>query len=491
MKKENINVFLTPAQDWSDMQDALQNSVVQVIAQIASYNWLEPYTVEEQHESRGTGFFIDPEGYFITNAHVVNEATTVWIHLPTLGKKTFLADIVSFCPDRDLALLKIRDADLIFLREQLGEIVPLPFGDSDQIRRTDDVLVLGYPLGDYNMKSSTGVISGREYGEGRSMIQITAPINPGNSGGPLINTQGEVIGIAISVVFMAQNIGYAIPINELKIVLADLYKNKFVRRGFLGARFNYSTDELATYLGNPLPAGFYINKVFDGSLMEKAGVQSGDMLYEFNGFILDAFGETVAPWSREKIVIHDLVARLKHDEPLTLVVYRKGKKHVLACSFTVTTPNPIRVMHPNYEKVEYEIIGGMVVMQLCDNHLLLLDADVPDLVQYEKMENKTKPVLVITHIIPGSEIQQLRSIVPGFVITQINGQDVTTLEEFRKALHASIASDILTIKTSEDIFVVVPFKKTLEDEARLAKNFSYPISATVKELIAKIGKHKA
>ena len=110
------------------------------------------------------------------------------------------------------------------------------------------MLVLGYPLGQYRVKSSTGVVSGWESGAGRSWIQITAPINPGNSGGPLVNDLGQVIGIAVSAVFPSQNVGYAIPINELKMILENLHTQGLVRRANLGLAFNFGSDALAKFL---------------------------------------------------------------------------------------------------------------------------------------------------------------------------------------------------------------------------------------------------
>ncbi len=471
---------------WLPLQDAVQNSVVQVIAQVAKFNWLEPFKVYEVGENRGSGFFIDKEGHIITNAHVIDEATKVWVHLPSLGRRSIFVDIISICPDRDLALLRVQKDELEFLRDSMREIQPLTFGDSDLIQRTERVLVLGYPLGQQRLKSSTGVISGRESGDGRSLIQITAPVNPGNSGGPLLNARGEVIGIAISMVFLAQNIGYAIPINELKIVLDDLYGKKFVRRESLGARFNFATDEMAELLGNPLPAGFYVNKVFKRSLMERAGVQEGDMIYEFNGYRLDGFGDTTAPWSYEKIAVHDLVARLKIGDPVHLVIYRKGSRIDIHFSFEESAPYPVRYMYPGYEKVEYEVIGGMVVMQLADNHLLPLLAMVPYLIRYARTENKLDPVLVITHIIPGSVAQQIRNLVPGFILQEVNGKKVGTIEQFRDAVISGAHSPYLTIKTNDCVFSVLPLAQALADEAQLSKDFAYPISPLVQELIKRI-----
>jgi S1-C subfamily serine protease len=472
--------------DWAAMQDAMQNSVVQVVAQVARYNWVEPYAIQDQFENRGSGFFIDTHGHVITNAHVVDEATMVWIHLPSLGKKAIFADVIGFCPDRDLALLRVRDADFAFLKTHIGAITPLPFGDSDLVRRTDEVLVLGYPLGHYIMKSSTGVVSGRESYGGYSLIQITAAINPGNSGGPLINTFGQVIGIAIATVDGAQNIGFGIPINELKLILDDLYTTRLVRRETLGIQLNYANEELTHYLQNPVPGGIYIGKVYKDSLAEKAGIQEGDMLYEFNNFKIDEFGDATVPWSRDKITINDLVARLKKDEEVSAVLYRKGKKIVTNFAFSATKPYPIRRMYPGYENIEYEVIAGMVLMQLADNHFRVLGKVAPDLYEYVRMERKINPQLVMTHIIPGSMAHQTRILYSGFIIAEINEMPVHTLDALRTALFKSLETKELTIKTDDGVFTVLPFEAVIKDEERLSKNFAYPLSPTIKELLKAI-----
>lgn len=469
--------------EWAAMQDTIHNSVVQVVAQVAKFNWREPFKVQEQFEGRGTGFFIDADGYLVTNAHVVDEAETVWIYMPSLGKKVIFADVVSFCPERDLALLRIKDDDFKELKKQVGEIIPLPLGDSDIIRRTEEVLVLGYPLGHQTMKSSTGVISGRETYGSYSLIQITAPVNPGNSGGPLINAQGEVIGITIATVPGAQNIGFAIPINQLKIILDDLYSKPFVRRGQLGVLFNYASEELAQYLGNPVPAGIYITYVTKNSLFDTIGVKEGDMLYELNGFRIDAYGDATVPWSRDKATINDLVSRVKHGDTVTCVVYRSGQRVELSFTFEVTQPNPIRFIYPKYEPVDYEIIAGMIVMHMSDNHIPLLLQHMPYLIDYTKAEKKSEPALIISHIIPGSVAQQTRNLLPGFIITQVNGLPVTTLAEFRKAVKKSVKSGLLSVKTQDNIFVVFPLGQVLRDEERLSKGFGYTVSHLVKELL--------
>lgn len=464
-------------------QDSVEQAVVQVFSQIVPFNWLEPYAISEQYETRASGFFIDNQGYIITGAHVVDQARSIWIQMPAFGQKIFTVDLVGFCPERDLALLALKKEDKQFIETAIGGIPFLPLGDSDVLKRTDPVLVLGYPLGQYRVKSSTGVISGWESGAGRSWIQITAPINPGNSGGPLVNQFGQVIGMAISAVFASQNVGYAIPINELKIVLGSLYASGLVRRPYLGVAFNFGSDALARSLGNPVPSGLYINKVLARSLVAQAGLQAGDMLYAFNGLKVDAFGDVSSPWSSDKISIFDLLSRLHLGQELDLIIYRKGEELSLSCKFELIEPYPVRTIFPDYEPIDYEAIAGMVVMQLTDDHINLLVEQVPYLLEYTKLEKRTEPVLVISHILPGSQAQLSRALTPGALIEELNGRKVTTIETFRFALQESVKTGFLTVKTADQIAVAFNFKQVAEDELRLSEYFDYPLSDVLRALV--------
>ncbi|TET06948.1 trypsin-like serine protease [Candidatus Dependentiae bacterium] len=471
---------------WAPIQQRANNAAVQIVSQVGEFNWLQPYDIRQEVEIHGSGFFINAEGEIITNAHVVEEAKRIWIHLLSLGKKPINVDILSIAPERDIALLRVKQEDKEVLKKILGTIPYLPLGNSDEVRRTDNVLILGYPLGQQHLKSATGIISGREFLEGQSFIQTTAPINPGNSGGPLLNRKGRVIGINTAAVTKAQNVGYSIPINELKLIFDELHKKPFIRKPFFGFAFNNSSDFQATFLGNPKPGGLYINKIFKNSLAEKIGLTEGDMIYIFNGFTIDVFGEATVPWSPDKAPIIDLISRLKFGKIIPITIYRKSARKELSLEFKESPIYPIRTMYPDYEKIEYEIIGGMVVMQLTDNHLPLLKNKNPYLVRFEKIENKIEPVLVVTHILHGSAIQQLRSLKVGDIITDINGKEVKTLETFRTALYEGVTSNSLQIKTADNIFVVLPLRKILEDEKQLSKQFGYPISLTVKALLEKM-----
>ncbi len=469
----------------TEIHDELEQAVVQVFAQVVPFNWREPYRVSDQHEQRGSGFLIDEKGNIITSAHVIDEANTVWIQIPAFGQQTFFVDIIGFCPERDLALLRLHEEDIDLIESKLGRMPWISLGDSDLVRRTDEITVLGYPLGQFRIKSLTGVVSGWETAGGRALLQITAPINPGNSGGPIINEAGQAIGIAVAAIFPAQNVGYAIPINELKLILANLISSRFVRMPSLGIAFIYSSDALANHLGNPLPAGLYINRVLPLSLASQAGIEQGDMLYELNGMKVDAYGDAAVPWAGGKVSIHDIIARLSVGDRLSLVIYRKGKKKEMEIAVDLLPPYPIRSVYPDFENVDYEIIGGIVVMNLTDNHIVELIQDSPYLFEYTKIERKAEPVLVMSHILPGSAAQMVRSLMPGMILAELNDAPVHTIEEFRKALMASAKTGFLTVKTSEQIMAAFPIDAVLADEQRLADSFEYELSETVVALMEK------
>ena len=123
------------------------------------FNWREPYRVSDQHEQRGSGFLIDEKGNIITSAHVVDEPT-IWIQIPAFGQQTFFVDIIGFCPERDLALLRLHEEILRLIESKLGRMPWISLGDSDLVRRTDEIAVSGYPLGQFRIKSITASSAG-------------------------------------------------------------------------------------------------------------------------------------------------------------------------------------------------------------------------------------------------------------------------------------------------------------------------------------------
>ena len=470
---------------WRDVQERVRNTVVQVFSQVAEMDIRQPYKTPSQYKSSGSGFFIDDNGYIITNAHVVIQAKSVWVQIPHFGKRIFDTTIVGIAPDHDLALLRMSDEGVEVVRRELGTIPYLQLGDSDLVHRADEVMALGYPLGQESIKSTTGVISGRE----STMIQMSAAINPGSSGGPLLNIKGQVVGINTAMVMEAQNAGYIIPVNDLKIILTSLSKEKIVRKPFLGVLFNNATDALTEYLGNPQPGGPYIVEVVKNSTLYKAGVLRGDMIYEINGHRVDQYGEMNVPWTEDKISITDFVSRLSIGDKVTIVLYRNGKRKEVTTTFKQMDLMPIRKVYPNFEEIDYETCAGMVIMELTINHVAALANKAPALTNFADIKNQSEPVLIVTHVFPTSYVARTRTLSEGTTINEVNGQIVHSLEDFRKAVKKSVDTGFLTLRVSDNImhisdhvFIVLPFDRVIGEEQQLAFDYRYPFTALNKEL---------
>jgi serine protease Do len=470
---------------WRGVQDLARNTVVQIFAQVAELDLLQPYKTPAQYPASGSGFFINNQGDIITNAHVINQAKAIWIQIPELGKRIVEVDVISLSIDRDIALLRVKPQDLEYIKTVLGDVRSLSLGNSDLVRRADDVMALGYPLGQQALKSTTGIISGRE----GQFIQMSAAINPGNSGGPLLNLKGEVVGINTAIIAGAQNVGYIIPINDLKVILDDMYRMPLIRKPFLGVLFNNGTETLAEFLGNPEPGGCYVVEVIDNSTLAKVGVQRGDMIYTINGYQLDIYGEMSVPWSEDKISIIDYVSRLSIGQELMLTVYRNGERRDLKVAFSQAELPAVRRIYPGYESVDYEVFAGMVVMPLSLNHIQLLAQNAPGLTRFGEVCNQTKQTLVVTHIFPSSQLYRSRTITVGSTINEVNGKEVHTLADLREALQQgdgtflSIRASDHVARASDHVFVTLSFDKVLEEERRLSYDYHYPLSETALALL--------
>lgn len=481
--KEEI---ITRINAWANSEAKTKNTVVQIFSEIAEFNWLQPYSTPNQNMCTGSGFFIDSTGLIVTNAHVVNQAKSIYIQIPIYGKSQFDVELIGISFERDLALLKLTPSSLKEIKVLLPEIPFLNLGNSDLIKRGDEIMALGYPLGQESLKSTTGVVSGLE-SLGRPMIQVDVPINPGNSGGPSISPDGFVVGINTAGIPSAQNIGYIIPVNELKVVLEDLKiaPNKLLRRPFMGVNYQMSaSNNLAQYLGNPLPGGCYVVDVYPGAILEQAGVQAGDMIYEINGLKIDSNGELLIPGSDDRMSLTDYASFWTLDQPIKMVIYRKGQKKEIDFKFSLSKLPEIRIMYPDFESIDYEVIGGMVFMQLTRNHIQILMKMIPTIIKYEEPKNQAEPVLIISHVMPGSMAQRSRVLSPGTVVSQINGRKVQTLAELREALKKSKETGFLTLKTSYEIVVALPFNDLLAQETKLSHIYHYPLSSIVSEQLS-------
>lgn len=239
----------------------------------------------------GSGIIIDSQGYVLTNEHVIHNADKITVTLP--DGREYQAEVVGKDYRSDLAVLKIKAKNLPYAQ----------LGDSDRVKIGQWAIAIGNPFG-FAVNSpkptvTVGVISAlhrslpaTEYRERiyTDLIQTDAAINPGNSGGPLLNLQGEVIGINVAIYTTSggyQGVGFAIPSNQAKYVISKLLKGEEVEYGWLGVQIQDLTPELAEYLGVEDQKGALVGKVIKGSPADKAGVKEGDVIRKFNHKVVE------------------------------------------------------------------------------------------------------------------------------------------------------------------------------------------------------------
>lgn len=279
----------------------------------------------------GSGFLVDSSGLIVTNKHVVQDKNAEY--LITVDREgdedeTFTAKVLARDPLNDVAILKIE-----------GKNLPtIPLGDSGKIQLGQTVLAVGTALGEFQNTVSAGIVSGLSRFitaitdmEGHSqrlggLIQTDAAINPGNSGGPLVNLQSEAIGINAAVVFGAQNIGFAIPINKARRDLEELKKYGRIRRPFLGIRYILLNPAIQKRFRLPVAQGALVLRegmpgkpaVVLGSSAHKAGIQEKDVLLEINE---TAIGE--------KKGVEEILENLELGKKIPVKILRDGKEELL------------------------------------------------------------------------------------------------------------------------------------------------------------------
>lgn len=233
--------------------------------------------------SLGSGFVVDPEGYVVTNNHVIAEADEIQVVFS--DEKSYEAELIGKDTKTDLALLKIKDND--------GPFPSVEFADSDGVRVGDWMIAIGNPFGLGNTVTA-GIISARSRdiraGPYDDFLQVDAPINRGNSGGPSFNLDGKVIGINTAIFSPSGGnvgIGFAIPANLAVPVINSLKEDGRVKRGWLGVRIQTVTDEIAESMGLSEASGALVASVTSGGPAEVAAIEPGDVVLKFDGKKID------------------------------------------------------------------------------------------------------------------------------------------------------------------------------------------------------------
>ena len=276
----------------------------------------------QQEDSIGTGFIIDGKrGIVLTNKHVVDsEEASYSVYLDETDKQY---DVVKVARDpvNDFSVLQVRLGE--------NEVLPeLKLADSDSLQIGQTVIAIGNALGEFGNSVTRGIISGLNRGIMASsgvfgnpeyiedVIQTDAALNPGNSGGPLINLQGEVIGINVAISGGAENIGFSIPVNSIKPAIAQFNSTGKISRAYLGVQYRAITADLSRL--RDIPEGVYVEDVVRNSPADKAGVQSGDIIIKIDGAAVT-----------EENTLAKIISRKTIGDRITLTVYRDEQEETL------------------------------------------------------------------------------------------------------------------------------------------------------------------
>ena len=460
--------------DNTELIDLYNKTIVRIRSQKKNFNWLEPYINNSPYESIGTGFLIDNKGYIVTNYHVINNSVKIYIQIPIYGNKTFNCKLISVYPKLDLALLQILDLK----NEKFLEL-----GISNNVRRGEEVIAIGYPLGQTKIKMTSGIVSGFQNGD----IQTDSAINRGNSGGPLIK-DNKVIGINYSGFDNAQNVSYAIPIDYFKNIKENMLKNNFINFPILGCTFNNSNETIMKKR-KLCKEGYYISNVLKNGTMDKAEVKKGDILCAFDNIPIDNYGELFIKSIDIKFHITDYLKYKKVGDKIDIVIIReneskrfKKKIKLLSNKFYQT-----RYKYPQYEKIDYIVICGMVIMELCNNHFdeeKIMESSI--IKKYDKIEEKTEKRLIITTILKGSNLAEFNIFTGPNILTKVNNIPVNNMETLRYAMNKmkkDNGESYLSFLTENNKYFMLELQEIKKEEKFLSEQLNYKITPFIKSLL--------
>jgi serine protease Do len=336
--------------------------------------------------SLGSGVIVRPDGYVLTNAHVIARGQNIKVVLA--DERELDARVVGVDADADIAVLKVEG----------GTLPHLEFGNSEDLMIGETVIAIGNPFG-FSHTVTTGVISAVRRSlksEGRTFldfIQTDASINPGNSGGPLLNIRGDLIGINTAIYGGAQNIGFAIPAKRANQVVSDLIRYGEVRRSYLGIQVQDLTPELASALGIEARNGVVVREVEDGSPGASAGLEPGDVILEVDGHDV-----------RDRSEFDERAAAAAIGSTLELSVQRGANRRTVAVAASQLTEQRV-------DEIGWRVLGV-------------------------KVKDKSKSdAVAITAVRRGSHADRA-GIRPGDLLIAVNGAATESVSGFRQAVTA-------------------------------------------------------
>ena len=417
VKSSDENIFKSLNFQKPDFVDVAKRTIDNVVHVKNSTNISKDFSLEDlifgKRQQRpligtGSGVIISPDGYIITNSHVVKNADK--IEITTNSNQTFDAELVGSDDQNDIALLKINSNEVLSYAT---------FGDSDSTQIGEWVLAVGNPF-NLNSTVTAGIISAKSRNldpSGRttqSYIQTDAAVNPGNSGGALVNTKGELIGINTAIQSQTGSyIGYsfAVPSNIARKVIEDIMEFGVVQYGFLGVTGSSLNSSISKKLGTKDTEGFYINSVEEGSGANIAGIKSGDIIKQVDGININKFSDLKGYLNSKRP--NDIVKiKLKIDSEEKLVSVKLNKN----------------------ERIQFYLIGILKNMSKDE----LIKSNVSSGVKISEFNNNYK------------KYWQDYGIRVGNIVKSINGKKIQTILDVEKILKSRNYQDPINIEIIND-----------------------------------------
>lgn len=386
-----------------------------------------PHGNHQPAHGEGSGFIVTPDGYILTNAHVVADADTVTVRLT--DRREFSAKVVGMDARTDVAVIKINTN---------SSLPTVRIGNPAYLKAGEWVLAIGSPFG-FENSATAGIVSAiarslpGEDGNGYvPFIQTDVPVNPGNSGGPLFNMQGEVVGINSQIFSRTggyMGLSFAIPIDVAMDVREQLIKTGHVTRGRIGVTIQDVNAQLAESFGLDRPRGALVSSVQSGSPGEKAGLKPGDVVVGVNGHTIERSSELPA-----------IIARLKPGTETELDVWRGGKQQEVGVKVALLDEQQTRTASRNGRHGADE-----------ESHLGLA---VRPLAPQEKQQAETDGSLVVEHV---SGPAAAAGVQPGDIILGVNGKPVKSVEELQSATK-SLGKNVALLIQRENAQIFVPLR---------------------------------
>ncbi|MDR3604337.1 MAG: DegQ family serine endoprotease [Desulfomonilaceae bacterium] len=369
-------------------------------------------------QGMGSGVIISADGLILTNAHVVKDADEITVTIS--DKRSFKAKVKGIDPESDIAVIQIDAKGLPTAN----------LGDSSKLQVGEIVFAIGNPFG-LNRTVTMGIVSatGRtnvgiiDY---EDFIQTDAAINPGNSGGPLVNIDGDVVGINTAIASRSggyQGIGFAIPSSSAKLIMSDLIKNGKVKRGLLGVNIQDMTESLAKSFGRNDAEGALVSQVIEGSPAEKAGIKAGDIVLKFNNELVKGAAN-----------LKNLVGKEKPGSSATLTIYRDKK----------TMEVPVKIAERTQKAVASSGATGGASAAETSNDLGIQIEPVPGVVA-SKMDLKEGQGILVKDI-SSDGVGARMGLHSGDVILEVDGTTVSTVDSFTKAVSEAKKNKVIRLK---------------------------------------------